>query len=412
MNKDFTEANNPRLAIPKRRLVLICLILFFFAVGVRLLVWQNTKSDIERVMSGVTQPYQADAKTLLAGDLTKFISGADPPVDASILAHPPGYPILIAAVYGIFGYDDDTFRIVQFLLNSLAAIVALFIALRLFDIRTAVIAAFLMAMSPQIAYYSSIILPDELSAVLILAGLYFFVRTVQDKNFWSAVFCGVCLGLSCWLRSNALLLPLFFAGTAFIVLPKNFRLKFAAVLLASFLLVLSPITIRNCVVFRAFIPVSLGIGTTFVEGLGDYDSVKRLGMPSTDEGVMEMDARNAGRPDYYGNLYNPDGIERERERIKIGLSLVAANPGWYLASVLHRGMMTFRMERVPVIAPQQAPNILENPIPYYINLPLKLFQKLFITAIFVPLFLFAVVIMLRTKEPRVKLALLAVVPIY
>ena len=363
-------------------------------------------------MSGVTQSYLADAKTLSDGDLTRFVSGANPPMDASVLAHPPGYPILIAAVYGIFGENDDTFRLVQILLNSLGPILVLIIALRLFEIRPAVIAAFLVAISPQFAYYSSIILPDELSAVMILAALYFFVKAVQDQQWRSAIFCGVFMGLSCWLRSNALLLPVFFSGTAFIFLPKQLRLKFAAVLLASFIIIISPITIRNYIVFRSFIPLSLGTGTTFVEGLGDYDANGRFGMPSSDEGVMELDARRSERSDYYGNLYNPDGIEREKDRIKIGLSVVSANPSWFLTSVLHRGTATFRMERVPVIAPQQDAKEPVNPILYYMNLPLKLFQKLFITAVFIPLFLFGTILLLRTKEQRVKLAILAVVPIY
>ena len=69
-------------------------------------------------------------------------------------------------------------------------------------------------------------------------------------------------------------------------------------------------TIRNYVVFHSFVPVSVGFGTTFVEGLGEMDSDGRTGMPTLDEGVMEMDAAHAGRPDYYGNLYAPDGIAR------------------------------------------------------------------------------------------------------
>jgi 4-amino-4-deoxy-L-arabinose transferase-like glycosyltransferase len=412
MTVSVADSNLLLSKLHTRRIFFWCLLLFFTAAGVRILVWQNNRSDIERVMSGVALPYQTDAKALLAGDFARFISGENPPVDASILAHPPGYPIVIAAVYSIFGENTNTFRFLQILLNSLAPILVFLIGFRLFEIRTAVIATFLVMLSPQFSYYSAIVLPDELSAVLILAALYFFVAAFRDKRLRSAMLCGASIGLSCSLRSNALLLPLFFVGVAFVVLPKQFRLKFAAAIFLSFVIVVSPITIRNCVVFHDFIPLSLGVGTTFVEGLGDYDSDAQLGMPSTDEGVMELDARMAERLDYYGNLYNPDGIEREGNRMKLGLSVVRANPRWFLTSVLHRGTMTFRMERVPVIAPQQTAASDINPFFYYLDLPLKLFQKAFITAVFIPLFFFGAIRLLGIREQRIQFAILAPVPLY
>jgi hypothetical protein len=235
---------------------------------------------------------------------------------------------------------------------------------------------------------------------------------VRDKKLMMAVLCGVSIGLSCWLRSNALLLPLFFVAAILVLLPTRMGMRCALILIAGFVVTISPITIRNYVVFHSFIPLSVGMGTTFVEGLGEYDTDGRLGLPSTDEGIMAMDSLHAGRPDYYGNLYNPDGVRRDRERIEIGLAAVRANPWWYFKAVLHRGITTFRMERVPVIAPDRDEKETTNPILHYLNVPLKLFQRVFITAIFLPLFVIGTILLLRDTENRTNLTILAVVPLY
>lgn len=391
--------------------LLVCIALFALSFGVRCIVWQNNRTEIARVQSVVTDIYKQDARLLVAGDLAGFISGPTPPSDATIIMHPPGYPVFIAAIYRYAG-ENEVLRIVQMLLCSLASIFIFLIAQFLSDRRTALIAGVLTAISPQFSYYSAIILPDELSAVTILASLYFLFQAIKNPRLWSVIFCGITLGVSCWLRANALLLPGMFAIAAFILLPKQTPLRTCSVLLATFLLVISPITIRNWMVFHSFVPLSLGTGTTFIEGLGDYDQDGRLGMPSTDEGVMKMDVSAFERPDYYGNLYNPDGIERERQRLRTGMSVVALNPGWYLASVAQRAIMTFRMERVPVIAPLR--NNLSDvaPMYYYIDLLLKPLQRFFVTAIFLPLVVFGTIMLLRTNEKRKTLAILATVPIY
>jgi 4-amino-4-deoxy-L-arabinose transferase-like glycosyltransferase len=256
------------------------------------------------------------------------------------------------------------------------------------------------------------VLPDELSVLPVLAGIYCFVRARQEKRLAMVVLCGASIGLSCWLRSNGLLLAVFFAAAVPLTFLKGWRLKPALVLVASFLLFISPITLRNYVVFHTFVPVSVGFGTTFVEGLGEMDTAGSTGMPSTDEGVMQMDAAHFGRPDYYGNLYAPDGIARERDRIATGLNVVRNDPAWYAANVLKRGTMTFRMERVPVIKPQYDERA-STPAPvYFLNIPLKLIQRLFITSVFLPLFLLGVLLLFCDADGRRKLAILLIVPVY
>lgn len=394
-----------------RKLVLACLGIFLIAAGVRFLVWQNNKSDIEQSLSGVTASYRSDALILLSGDIKKFVFGANPPIDASVLAHPPGYSILMAAVYGVFG-DGVAMTLVQIFLNSFAPVFVFLIGFRLFDLTTALFGGILAAFSPQLAYNSAILLPDSLIVIAILAAVYFFIRARQANTLRNAFCCALSLGIACWLRSNVLFLPAVFFVLALVLLPKGLRLRSALLIAGTFLLILAPITIRNYGGFGRFIPVSLGAGVTFIEGIADYDIEGRFGLPATDEGVMEMDAINAGRPDYRGSLYSPDGIARESQRIQLGLNVVKSDPLWFAGVMARRGLSMFRFERVPAIANKDQTTETATGFSYYLNQPLKLLQKLFITAVFLPLLVIGVVLLLIKSESRAKLVILLAVPLY
>jgi 4-amino-4-deoxy-L-arabinose transferase-like glycosyltransferase len=394
-----------------KRTAVVCLVLFALALVVRLNVWQNNKAAIDGVQYVVTHIYKQDARLLVNGDISTFLTGPDPPSDATIIMHPPGYPVFIAVVYALFG-ENESLRIVQMMLCSLAAVLAFFLARRLFDQRTGIIAGVLTAMSPQFAYHSAIILPDELSAVPVIGGVYFLVRAWQSKSLWMMAICGLSLGLSCWLRANGLLLPVFLAAGAMLVFPRGWGVKPVSVMAAAFILMIAPITLRNYAVFHTFVPLSIGFGTTFVEGLAEMDSDGRTGLPPLDEGVMEMDAADVGRPDYYGSLYAPDGIARERNRIARGLAAVNADPGWFASGVLKRGTMAFRMERVPVIEPSYDEGPATPALLALINVPLKFIQRIFITAVVLPFVLFGIVVLLRMPDDRRKMVLLLAVPLY
>ena len=131
----------------------------------------------------------------------------------------------------------------------------------------------------------------------------------------------------------------------------------------------------------------------------------------TDEDVRELDVRLSGNTSYLDQTYNPDGVERDRARIKHGLGIVAANPGWFIASVAHRSISMLRMERVPVISQEHDERETTNPAAYAINAPLKLLQRAYITAVFLPL-IAAGIGFLLAKKPRRRLVLLGVNPLY
>ena len=119
---------------------------------------------------------------------------------------------------------------------------------------------------------------------------------------------------------------------------------------AGALLLIAPITIKNAIVYKRFVPVSLGAGQTFLEGIADYDKENRFNIPITDLGIMRQEAEWYGKPEYAVHLFIPDGIERDRMRIARGLAVVRSHPFWFAGVVIRRGITSTRLEPVPVLA--------------------------------------------------------------
>jgi hypothetical protein len=164
---------------------------------------------------------------------------------------------------------------------------------------------------------------------------------------------GALIGVSCWLRANGLLLAPFLA---LILIPVLFergkRLRYALALVGCTILVIAPLTIRNWVVHGYFVPLSLRAGNTLVEGIADYDPEGRFGLPRTDLSLMKWEAEIYQRPDYYGNLFEPNGIERERLRLKHGLAVIRSHPVWFLGVMIRRAASMLRLGRVPTVSPE------------------------------------------------------------
>src|SRR5436853_3358150 len=134
--------------------IAICLIIFFVAFGVRLLSWHDTHLEIGRVQTAVTADYKRVAALLREGGLGWFFSSAGPLSDLNTIGHPPGYSILLVAVYSAFGKTDVCVQFVQIVCDSLAAVLILLIVSELVSLNVAVVAGALAAFSPQLAWNS------------------------------------------------------------------------------------------------------------------------------------------------------------------------------------------------------------------------------------------------------------------
>jgi hypothetical protein len=328
--------------------------IFMFAFGVRLLSWHDTRFEVGKVQTAVTADYQRVAQLLRQGGVSAFLSSSSPLSDLNTLGHPPGYSILMALIFSLVGQSNTAAQFAQIISDSLAAVIVFLIVAELFPNSTALIAGLLAAFSPQLAWNSVLLLPDSLAVLPILLAVYCLARAIKRPRFVTFILAGALVGISCWLRANAMLLPFFLSAASMLALKREAtrkrRWQYALSIIFGTLLIVLPLTIRNAIVFRRFIPLSLGAGQTLLEGIADYDQEGKFGIPKTDIGIMKQEAEDFHRPEYYGTLFNPDGVERERARLARGFGVIGRHPFWFSGVMARRATSMLRLERTRLIS--------------------------------------------------------------
>ena len=345
-HRHSSDVSSPLLRIR----VILAITIFLLAFGVRLLSWHDTRLEVGKVQTVVSADYKHVAQLLRQGGIASFLSSTSPLSDLNTLGHPPGYSILIAIVYSVFGESDTAVQLVQIICDALAAVVIFFIVAELLPFSAAAVAGMLAALSPQFAWNSVLLLPDSLAVLPILLAVYCVARAIKNPRLLNFVAAGVLLGISCWLRANAMLLTFFIAAAVLLLFKSERRWRFPLAVVCGTLLIILPLTIRNAIVFHRFIPLSLGAGQTLLEGIADYDHEGRFNIPKTDMGIMKQEAEMFQRPDYYSTLFNPDGVERERARLARGFTVIRSHPFWFAGVMARRAGSMVRLERSRLVS--------------------------------------------------------------
>ncbi len=329
------------------RMAAACAVVFLIALGIRLLHWQDARGEIERgdsLLVTLIKPYEREAKRMYEDGRLLFPASAPANQDARMILHPPGYAALL---YWMREGDDagrshDRLRWLQIISDSASAAVIVMLAAQFFHLAVALIAGLLVALSPHLAYYSLWLTPESLAALPVVIAVLLVALHMKRPRLWVVILAGLLVGLSCWLRSNVMPLAFFLAVAVFFTTERRKRVLHSLALVAAMIITISPITLRNYIAYDRFIPLSLGAGITMAEGIADFDTEDRFGMPISDEAVKYKDAEWHNRPDYAENIWTPDGVERDRERFRRGLDVIRREPLWYAGIVLRRAASMFR----------------------------------------------------------------------
>ena len=299
--------------------------------------------DLEPAMHTAEQPgalmssdFDSRAVSILAGEGILMPDTPDPS-DTALLSHAPAYSIFLSAVYSFRGRNYFTVQLVQNLINSVSPILMFLIAGNLISWRVGIAAGLLSAVSHHLSYYSNLILSDSLCALPILIAVYVLVRAGFRRRASLELYAlvGLMIGLSAWVRPNPMLLGLFCAVVLVIISGRRKRVVLnAAVLALVSLLTIAPITIRNFVLYGEFVPIQIGVGLNLWEGLGDA-SGGRFGARTDDEVIVDEVARYDD-PRYADSWASPDGIKRDRDRLRRSLDIIAEHPVWYIGTLFSR----------------------------------------------------------------------------
>ena len=398
------------LLAPRCKALIVTLI-FFTALGVRLINWQSRHDEALTVQTSVALNYKHQARLIQANGIASLYDASSSTNNPDLLGHPPGYPILLSVLYRVGGEQDTVTQFLQIILDSLSVVIIVLIAFEFFPDAIGVIAGLLAAFAPQFSWNSLTLLPDSLATLPILLALLIIIRIRPRPDgsraqLPSLLIAGALIGISVWLRANALLLAPFLAFVLVFIYKRGARVGPVLALICGALLIILPITIRNLAVFGKLIPVSLGAGQTLVEGIADYNTDGSLGLPQTDVELTRREAETYKRPEYANSLFTPDGTERERARLARGLSVIRAHPFWFAGVMIRRAASMLRLERTPLRL--AATN---SGVSTQLHWPLHILQQLFITAVFLPLTLIGAGILFYRRQFQT-LALLLAVPGY
>ena len=290
----------------------------------------------EQIGGGMTAEFDSRAVAILNGEGLLLATIHDRS-ETVVLSHAPGYSIFLSGIYATFGRNYFTVQLIQNVVNSLSPVLIFLIAGNLLSWRVGAVAGVIAGFSHHLSYYSNVILSDSLCPLPILIGVYILVKTRPDaKGSWGRyVAAGSMFGLSAWIRANPMLLGMFCGVLLVAIFGVRKRILMNAGLLAlTSLLTIAPIPIRNYLLYREFIPIQLGMGINLWEGLADV-SDGQYGARS-DEEVIRQEVELYGNPSYGETWATPDGIMRDRARVRRSLEVIAARPVWFVGAMFRR----------------------------------------------------------------------------
>ncbi|MBV9956906.1 MAG: glycosyltransferase family 39 protein [Acidobacteria bacterium] len=342
----------------RRRRIAGLLLIVLLALAARGLTAQfigARLSDAGWFPYGIYAIFDRQAQSILDGRANAFWIGDPSQTEAAI--YPPGYPLWLALVYALRGARSAAVvQGVQWVLDSFAVLLVAGIGVTAFGWRVGIRAGVLAALSPLLALYGAMPLADAPTSWLVLGGAWLLVLAWQRRRGRSwrfALGAGLLVGLSCWLRANAMLLAVWWALALLLFVKESWkvRVRLAACVLAGAAIFLLPIVVRNIIAFRAFVPTGMGVGTNLWEGIGETDRAAEFGAVYGDGALIEKERAELGvSAGEKFNLYFPDGVERDRARARKAFAVIKAHPVWYAGVMARRmaGVLNYAGEPSPV----------------------------------------------------------------
>jgi len=343
-----------RLPLSRKQLSLL-LLLVLTVFSVRILTLQFMRMhlhDPSWFQIGSYAKFDRQARGILTGSQGLF--WIHDPSRTDLAQYPPAFPWVVASIYKLSGnYSAETVQIVQWFFDVFISLILITgIAVTAFGWRVAIAAGFLAGVSPLLAMYGAWPSADAPTAWFVLAGNWSLLIACKRKNLWFGLAAGVLLGIACWFRVNPLYLAVAWAFAVAVLVNTRWqqRLKISAAVLSGAMIIVSPIVVRNYISFPDFTPTGGTIGTNLWEGLGETELGRSNGFLYGDDKMVERERIKMGLPSEFPlEPQWPNGIQRDRERVRESLDFIKQHPIWYTGVMLQRmwGMLKVAGEPLP-----------------------------------------------------------------
>ena len=247
----------------------------------------------------------------------------------------PGYWLWLGLIYSIFGASSAIAGLIQlFVCGTAVILLTWLLARRLFNHWIALVAATIAAVYPNMFQFEEMLFVEAvvLPMTLVLALLVFTGTPSLRRTIWI----GVLLG--------ALML---FRPTSFYLLPGllaawwvrggfGYAVRTTSIAVGCMLLVIAPWTIRNAIVFDAFIPISLQDAA--VAGTFNDESANDPNVPYGWRPAPERDVEVLDPPSWEATPSEP---EIREELISRAREYISDNPDAVPKAIFWNGITRF-----------------------------------------------------------------------
>ncbi len=171
----------------------------------------------------------------------------------------PLYAYFLSAVYFLFGHSYYSVYIIQSIISGLICIQVYFMGRSFFDKNSALVASLAVALCGTLLYYSGMLVGAVLASFLNMSALMLLIVFQRREGNLRLLLAGSLIGLSMLLRGNVIFfLPFLVFWLYKFFCRNNIRLflKYVAILILGVALAVAPVTIRNYVVKKDFVPIS------------------------------------------------------------------------------------------------------------------------------------------------------------
>jgi 4-amino-4-deoxy-L-arabinose transferase-like glycosyltransferase len=210
--------------------------------------------------------YVFDARVWRAPDGNRIYP--DQPETTPTALWPPGYPLVLSAVYAVSDDSVAAGRMANVLFGALTVAFIYLIALRLFGRAAAICAGFALALMPSHVLFTSILLSETFYGFLLsglLAWCVYFVLGRERPMLPAIAAAGVLTAAAGMVRGEALA----FGGVIALLMLYEWRMKAVAplaVFAAGALLIVGPWTLRNQLTMGEAIAGTTGSGRVAYQG--------------------------------------------------------------------------------------------------------------------------------------------------
>jgi hypothetical protein len=338
-----------------RRRALFLLLIFVLSFALRVLTKEFMREHLEDAswfQKGSYTVFDERARNILDGRERPF--WIDDPSRTDLVQYPPAFPLWVAAIYSLTG-ERSMYAVqrVQWILDALLVMLLVTgIGVTAYGWRAGLAASLLAALSPLLAMYGAWPSADAPTNWLVLGGVWLLLIAAKRQSMIWALGAGLLLGLACWFRVNPLYLAVAWALALLCFVRASWRRRFAlgAAVVFGTLVVISPIVIRNYMVFPDFTPTGGTVGINLWEGLGETELGRSYGFLYGDDKMLERERVKMNLPPEFPlKAFWPDGIRRDRERVRESLVVIKKHPFWYMGVMLKRmwGMLKVAGEPLP-----------------------------------------------------------------